>query len=385
MVLSMYLYFVFALAERKNEIQKEDKVPLRMITFGPPRKLLNDMTTAITTNPLQATHDEPSHVEVAARLNAVMAALDASDLRADLVELAAQPISEAQILAVHERRLVEFVRTAASRGPQWLGADTYIMPGSWEAARMAAGAAAAAVEAVVTGQVSNAFALIRPPGHHATPSQPMGFCLLNNIAIATRHALDSLGIERVAIVDFDVHHGNGTQDCFYDDGRVLFCSTHASPLYPGTGAMDDVGVEDGYGTTLNLPLPYETGDVGFHELYSHVVLPAVRNFAPQLILVSAGYDAHWDDPLGPLSLSISGYAALTQRLVALADELCGGKIVLVLEGGYSLPALAGGVLASLRVLLGRDPGVDPLGPASQTEPDLSLLIRRVRDRHPIFQ
>jgi acetoin utilization deacetylase AcuC-like enzyme len=343
------------------------------------------MTTAIINNPLHATHDEPSHVERAARMNAIATALDKSGLRADLVELAAQPINEAQILAVHERRLMEFVRTAASRGPQWLGADTYIMPGSWEAARLAAGAVAGAVEAVAGGQVSNAFALIRPPGHHATPSQPMGFCLLNNIAIAARHALDALGIERVAIVDFDVHHGNGTQDCFYDDGRVLFCSTHGSPLYPNTGAMDEVGLEDGYGTTLNMPLPYATGDLGFQDVYDQVVLPAVRRFKPQLILVSAGYDAHWDDPLGPLSLSINGYAALTQRLVALADELCGGKIVLVLEGGYSLPALAGGVLASLRVLLGRNPGPDPLGPASHAEPDISLLIRRMRDRHPIFQ
>src|SRR6266545_4380414 len=323
------------------------------------------MTTAIINNLLQAMHDEPSHVECAARMDAIAEALDKSGLRADLVELAAQPASEAQILAVHQRRLIELVRSAASRGPQWLGADTYIMPGSWDAARMAAGAAATAVEAVLTGQVANAFALIRPPGHHATPSQPMGFCLLNNIAIAARYALDSLGVERVAIVDFDVHHGNGTQDCFYDDGRVLFCSTHAA--------------------TLNLPLPYETGDAGFQLIYDQVVLPALRRFAPQLILVSAGYDAHWDDPLGPLSLSIDGYAALTQRLVALADELCGGKIVLVLEGGYSRMALAGGVIASLRVLLGRDPGLDPLGPASQSEPDISMLIRRVRDRHPIFQ
>jgi acetoin utilization deacetylase AcuC-like enzyme len=180
-------------------------------------------------------------------------------------------------------------------------------------------------------------------------------------------------------------HGNGTQDCFYDDGRVLFCSTHAWPLYPGTGAADDVGLEDGYGTTLNLPLPYRTGDVGFQQIYDQVLLPAVRRFAPQLLLVSAGYDAHWDDPLGPLSLSINGYAALLQRLVGLAEEQCGGKIVLVLEGGYSRMALAGGVVASLCVLLGRDPGVDPLGPANQAEPDISLLIRRVLDRHPMFQ
>jgi acetoin utilization deacetylase AcuC-like enzyme len=343
------------------------------------------MTTAITTNPLHVLHDEPSHVECATRMEAIEAALDNSGLRSELVELAAHQVSEAQILAVHQLRLLEIVRSTASRGPSWIGMDTYTTPGSWEAAQMAAGAAVQATAAVVGGQVSNAFALIRPPGHHATPSQPMGFCLLNNIAIAARHALDVLGVERVAIVDFDVHHGNGTQDCFYDDGRVFFCSTHAWPLYPSTGAADEVGIEDGYGTTLNLPLPYGTGDVGFSTIYDQVVLPALRRFSPQLILVSAGYDAHWDDPLGPLSLSIGGYTALTQRLAALAGELCGGKIVLILEGGYSQLALAGGVVASLRVLLGRDPGEDPLGPANQAEPDISTLSRRVRDRHPIFQ
>jgi len=345
----------------------------------------NVMTTAIVTNPLHALHDEPSHEEQAARLRAIEAALDASGLRADLLELEAQEASEAQILAVHQPLLLEIVRSTASRGPSWIGMDTYTTPGSWDAARLAAGAAVRATEAVIAGHVSNAFALIRPPGHHATPSQPMGFCLLNNIAIAARYALDGLGAERVAIVDFDVHHGNGTQDCFYDDGQVFFCSTHASPLYPGTGAADEVGIEGGYGATLNLPLAYGTGDVGFPLLFDHVVLPALRRFSPQLILVSAGYDAHWDDPLGPLSLSVSGFAGLTQRLVTLANEIGGGKIVFMLEGGYSKPALAGGVVASLRVLLGRAPGDDPLGPAGRAEPDISTLIRRTRDRHPIFQ
>jgi acetoin utilization deacetylase AcuC-like enzyme len=281
--------------------------------------------------------------------------------------------------------LLEILRWTTTQKDLWLGPDTYTTPASYEAARLAAGAGMVAVEAVVAGQVSNAFALIRPPGHHATPTQPMGFCLLNNIAIAARHAIQTLGVERVAIVDYDVHHGNGTQDCFYDDGQVLFCSTHAWPLYPGTGAASEVGAEDGYATTLNLPVPYATGDAGFRQIYDEVVLPALRSFAPGLILVSAGYDAHWDDPLGPLALSIDGYAALTQRLVGLAGELCGGRIVLLLEGGYSLPALAGGVLASLRVLMGHDPGNDPLGPASTAEPDVSALVAQARTRHPIFQ
>src|SRR5688572_14428101 len=166
------------------------------------------MTTAIVTNPLHALHDEPSHVEQAARLQAIEAVLDSTGLRADLVELAAHEVSEAQILAVHQPQLLEIVRSTASRGPSWIGMDTYTTPGSWDTARMAAGAAVRATEAVLAGQVSNAFALIRPPGHHATPMQPMGFCLLNNIAIAARHAQEVLGAERVAIVDFDVHHGN---------------------------------------------------------------------------------------------------------------------------------------------------------------------------------
>ncbi len=273
------------------------------------------MTTAILTSPVQAAHDEPSHVERAARLRAIEAALDASGLRRDLVDLAPQPAADQQILAVHQPRLLQVLRWSAGQDNVWLDMDTYTTRGSWDAARLAAGAAVTAVEAVVAGRVTNAFALIRPPGHHATPAQPMGFCLLNNIAIAARHAVATLGLDRVAIVDYDVHHGNGTQDCFYDDGQVFFCSTHAAPLYPGTGAESEIGIEDGYGTTLNLPLPYRTGDGGFQQLYDDVVLPALRRFAPQLILVSAGYDGHWDDPLGPLSLSIAGYAALTQRLL----------------------------------------------------------------------
>jgi len=343
------------------------------------------MPTAITFNPLHEPHDEPSHVERPTRLHTISAALDASGLRSALLEIVARPASDAHILAVHEPRLLEIIRWTATQDDVWLGMDTYTTRASYDAARMAAGAAIAAVEAVLDGRADNAFALIRPPGHHATPNQPMGFCLFNNIAIAARHAMMSFGIERIAIVDYDVHHGNGTQEIFYDDGQVFFCSSHASPLYPGTGDQGEVGLEGGYGATLNLPLPYRTGDVGFSHLYDQVVLPALRRFDPQLMLISAGYDGHWDDPLGPLSLSISGYAALTQRLVTLAGELCAGKIALILEGGYSLPALSGCVVAALRVLLGRDPGVDPLGPADTAEPDIGALIRHTLDRHPIFQ
>jgi acetoin utilization deacetylase AcuC-like enzyme len=342
------------------------------------------MTTAIITNPQHAAHDEPRHVEQAARLAAIEAALDASGLRADLAKLAPLAATEQQILAVHQPQLLAAVRLTTAYARARLDADTYTTAGSYDAALWAAGAAVRAVEAVVSGEAANAFALVRPPGHHATPSRPMGFCLLNNIAIAARHALDSLGLQRVAIVDYDVHHGNGTQDCFYDDGRVLFCSTHAWPLYPGTGAAREVGEESGYGLTLNIPLPHGTGDEGVARCYDELILPAVRSFDPQLILVSAGYDAHWADPLGPLAFSVAGYAALTQRLVTLAEERCAGRIVLVLEGGYNLQALGACVVAALHVLLKREPGPDPLGPADLREPDLAAMIEHVRREHPVF-
>ncbi|MEN9935856.1 MAG: hypothetical protein RLZZ387_2435 [Chloroflexota bacterium] len=341
------------------------------------------MTTAVIFNPRQAAHDEPRHVEQAARLTAVSVALDDSGLRPDLLELPPTPATEQQIRAVHQASMIDLVRWTATQPGLWLDQDTYTTMVSWEAALYGAGAVVQATDAVAEGRVTNAFALVRPPGHHATPTRPMGFCLFNNIAVAARHALDTIGLDRVAIVDYDVHHGNGTQDVFYGERRALFCSTHASPLYPGTGAPGEIGAGDAAGTTLNVPLPHGTGDMGSARVFDEVLVPAIRRFAPQMIFVSAGYDGHWADPLGPLSLSVHGYAALTSRLMALADELCEGRIVLALEGGYNRPALGACVVASLRVLLGRDPGPDTLGPSDSEEPDLSALIARAK-RHPLL-
>lgn len=343
------------------------------------------MTTAIVFSPVQAAHNEPRHVEQASRMAAVSAALDASGLRPDLIELPPLAAAEEHIRAVHQPAMIELVRWTATQTGLWLDQDTYTTLGSWDAARYAAGGAIQATEAVASGQASNAFALVRPPGHHATPARPMGFCLFNNVAVAARHALETLGLARVAIVDYDVHHGNGTQDVFYQEPRALFCSIHASPLYPGTGQETEIGAGDARGTTINVPLPHEAGDVGAARVFDEVLAPAIRRYAPQLIFVSAGFDGHWADPLGPLALSVRGYAALTARLLALADELCDGRIVLVLEGGYNRPALGACVVAALRVLLRRDPGDDPLGPADGEEPDLSALIERARHRHPLLQ
>ncbi|HEX5692013.1 MAG TPA: histone deacetylase, partial [Roseiflexaceae bacterium] len=212
------------------------------------------MSTAISSSPGHQAHDHPEHVEQAMRLIAIEEAIDHSGLRPDLLALEPRAASMEQILAAHHPRVPEIVRRLSARGQVWLDQDTYLMAGSFDAAAMSAGAAIQAVEAVVTGAATNAFALARPPGHHATPMQSMGFCLFNNVAIAAHYAFDKLGVKRIAIVDYDVHHGNGTQECFYDDGRVLFCSTHASPLYPETGELHEHGYESGYGTTLNLPL-----------------------------------------------------------------------------------------------------------------------------------
>ncbi|HNP69863.1 MAG TPA: histone deacetylase [Kouleothrix sp.] len=343
------------------------------------------MATALVSTPAHSAHDNPDHVEQAARLKAIHRAIDASGVRSALMEISYLPASVPQILAAHQPRVLEAVRAAVARGGGWIDEDTYTTAGSLDAAVLAAGASIRAVETVVGGQASNAFALVRPPGHHATNQRPMGFCLLNNVAIAARHAIMSLGLERVAIVDFDVHHGNGTQDCFYDDGTVLFCSTHAAPLYPDSGEIDENGYEDGYGATLNVPLPHGAGDQALGLVFDEVIVPALRDFAPQLILVSAGFDGHWADPLGPFTLSTKGYAGLVRRLKQLAEAICDGRLVMILEGGYDPVALADCVVASLQVLLDQPVTADRLGRFDASEPDVTPVIKHIKYHHPIFQ
>ncbi len=343
--------------------------------------------TVILTDPIFDAHTWHGHVEQAARLEAIRAAIDASGLRAELHQLGPRPVDEAALLAVHTPHLLRIIRQLASYGGGQIDSDTYVTADSWEAAVRAAGCAVGAVEAVISGRAPNAFALVRPPGHHATPNRAMGFCLINNVAVAARYALDHAGYQRVAIVDYDVHHGNGTQDIFYSEPRVLFCSTHAAPFYPGTGSVAEMGdVTRAPGATLNIPLPFGVGNAGYALVFEQVIAPALRRFQPQLILVSAGYDAHWSDPLGPMLLSVSGYAQLTQTLIALAEELCHGRIVMVLEGGYNLEALGACVVASLRLLLGYAPGPDPIGEVDAPEPlpEINRLIATLQARHPLL-
>jgi acetoin utilization deacetylase AcuC-like enzyme len=295
-------------------------------------------------------HDHPGHPETAARLRAITEHLAADPALRSLPATPARDADPDVLRAVHTDRHILGIEQAARSGGGWLDGDTYCTAASYEVALRAAGAAIQATDAVLRGDARAAFGLVRPPGHHATPSQAMGFCLFNNAAVAARAAQRIHGLEKVAIVDIDVHHGNGTQDVFYEDASVLYCSLHQWPLYPGTGLAGETGSGAGESTTVNVPLPPGTdGDRWLHAFEARVV-PALRAHAPSLVVVSAGYDAHEADPLAELRLSTETYAAVAKRLAELAGELCDGRTVWLLEGGYDLAALAASVGASLQVL-----------------------------------
>ncbi len=329
-----------------------------------------------------AEHNDPTHPENAARIPAILSALaDDAELSPLVTRRPSRPATDTQLASVHDPRYIDALRNAMRRAPAVIDyAPTYITPQSFDCAAQAAGAALAAVDSAFrTHREHSAFALIRPPGHHAPPAQAMGFCLFNNIAVAARGA-QQLGAGRVMIFDFDVHHGNGTQAAFYADPSVLFISTHQSGIYPGTGTVEETGEGGGKGVTINVPLPDGAGDLAFARIMAEIVAPTADRFRPGILLVSAGYDAHWRDPLANLQLSCAGYHALGSALTAIAKKHCGGKIVFVLEGGYDLLALAGGVVNTLRGALGL-PAADALGPAPRPEPDISRLLAGLKSLH----
>jgi acetoin utilization deacetylase AcuC-like enzyme len=274
------------------------------------------------------------HAECPARLDAVLDALRTAYPADEWRD--APPATRPQLLRVHAPRLLAQVLDEAPGQPRRLDEDTLMSAESPEAALRAAGAAVAAVDAVLAGEDTLAFCAVRPPGHHATPDTAMGFCLFNSIAVAAAHALAAHGLERVAIVDFDVHHGNGTQDIFDAEPRVLFASSHQSPLYPGTGAAGEHGRAGGI---VNAPLPPDAGGAEFRAVWGDVLLPRIDAFAPQLLLVSAGFDAHRLDPLAQLRLEADDYRWIGAALAAVAGRHAGGRVVSLLEGGYSLEAL----------------------------------------------
>ncbi|SEP99301.1 histone deacetylase family protein [Thalassovita taeanensis] len=290
----------------------------------------------------------PGHPEQVARLEHIATALAGPAF--DALDRRQAPLAgDDPILLCHPRDYLDRIIAAEpATGTVALDADTHMSPGSVQAARRAVGGVIAAVDAVMTGEVSNAFVACRPPGHHAERATQMGFCLFGNIAIAAKHAMQAHGLTRVAIVDFDVHHGNGTQDLLWDEPRALFISSHQSPLWPGTGAESDRGAHD---NIVNIPLPPDSGSATMRQAYEGRVFPMLDAFEPQLILISAGFDAHQDDPLAQLRWRTEDFTWLTQRLCDLATTHCGGRVVSTLEGGYDLTALAASAAAHVTVLM----------------------------------
>ncbi|HEY6546942.1 MAG TPA: histone deacetylase [Vicinamibacteria bacterium] len=313
-----------------------------------------DPKVALFDDPLFRRHDAgKGHPERPERLEAVRRGIWQAGLEPRLLMKAPRDATTAELLRVHTPGHVAQVASTAGRSYRF-DADTQAGPESYAAALLAAGAAAGAVDRVLDKEVDRAFCAVRPPGHHALAGRAMGFCLFNNVAVAAAHAL-SRGLKRVMIVDFDVHHGNGTQAIFYSDPRVLYVSSHQWPFYPGTGGVDEVGEGDGRGFNVNLPLPAGQADGEYAKVYREIVEPIGRAFDPELVLVSAGFDAHKDDPLAGMELTPAGYSQLMDVCLGIAGGAAGGRMVVVLEGGYGLPAMAYSAAAVVKALLGEPP------------------------------
>jgi acetoin utilization deacetylase AcuC-like enzyme len=322
------------------------------------------MKVGLVYDPIYLEHDTGDHVENSQRLVAAMVYLKETGIEEKLTCLPSRPALLKELEMIHAPEYISYVKSKAEKGGGWLDPDTVMSPKSYEAALYAAGGFMMAVEAVMKGEVDNAFALVRPPGHHATYDQAKGFCIFNNMAIAAKFALNKFSLNRILIADFDVHHGNGTQDAFYADPRVLYFSTHQYPFYPGTGWMDETGTGEGEGTTVNFPMAAGWGDEEYLRAFNEVLVPVARRFQPQLILVSAGFDAHWADHMAMMRVSVKGFAQMAMILKELAAEVCQGRLVFTLEGGYNLQVVASSVKAVFDVLLSNSEIDDPLGEAS---------------------
>jgi acetoin utilization deacetylase AcuC-like enzyme len=342
------------------------------------------MATGYVYHPIYLKHDTGRHVEIAARLEAIIAYLEKTGLTSQLTLIEPRPATIDEIALVHQRQYIKEIEETAAKGGGWLDPDTVMSSESYQAALYAAGGVIRAVEAVMVGEVANAFALVRPPGHHATASQAMGFCLFNNIAIAAKYALNKYKLERILIIDFDVHHGNGTQAAFYDNPHVMYISTHEYPFYPGTGRLEEVGSGEGRGTNLNIPLPAGCGDEEYLAAFEQIIVPAARRFKPQLILVSTGYDGHWGDPLAMMRLSVGGYGRMAGIIKGLADELCEGRLALTLEGGYNLKAQAASVKATFDALMGVSFDTPEDVPSRRSDsPNIDSLIAEIKKLHKL--
>ena len=307
-------------------------------------------------------HRAPSgHPERPARATAARDALDAAGIASEGTHVAVRPATDEELTRVHGAAYLSELERVVPGKSGWLDPDTYYSPGTWAAARAAAGSTCELATRVLAGELSRGIAIVRPPGHHAMRDQAMGFCLLNNVAAAAA-AARAAGAARVAIVDWDVHHGNGTQDIFWDDPSVLYLSVHQYPYYPGTGAPTEIGGPGARGATVNVGLPAGSKDADYAAVFDHVFAPALARFKPDLLLISAGFDAFEHDPLAGMRVTTAGFAAMAQRLRRVAEDHAGGRVVAVLEGGYDLEGIAGGVRATLNALVQPAPSSLPVEP-----------------------
>lgn len=311
------------------------------------------LPTGIVHDPIYAEHDTgPGHPERPERVDAIMDGLRASDFWDELEVLSPRAASEEEILACHTKPYFDAARSDIEQGRSGLRTgDTTISERSWEPALKAAGGLLTAVDKVMSAEANNAFCLGRPPGHHASPARGMGFCVFNNVAIGARYAQMKYGLERVLIADWDVHHGNGTQDAFYEDGSVFFFSTHQYPWYPGTGVLEETGEGEGEGTTQNCPVPAGSGKETVVRAFEEILVPAADEFQPDFVMISAGFDSRIGDPLGYLRLTDDDFAELTWIMLQIANKHAEGRLVSTLEGGYSLSGLANGAVAHCRSLV----------------------------------
>ena len=308
------------------------------------------MTVGIIWDERYMAHEAPNHVERPGRLTAIREALEEAGLWDSLVHISPAPADQACLLRVHSAEHISRIRASAeATGLTWFDPDTYACGASWDAAVLAAGGVCAAVDAVMKGQVRSVFCAVRPPGHHACRGRAMGFCLFNNVAVAVRHAQAEHHVRRIVIVDWDVHHGNGTQEAFWRDPDVMYISIHQWPFYPGTGAAGEIGEGPGKGHIRNFPLAARSGDKEFLAALDEG-LKAAEALRPEMVFISSGFDAHKDDTLGGLRVTEEGYAEATRRVRRLADATALGRIISVLEGGYDAAALGSSVVAHLKAL-----------------------------------
>lgn len=292
------------------------------------------------------------HPESPERLMAIYSMLNGRDMEGIFLDLPTRRATRDELLRIHSPRYVDMILATAGKGYRSLDPDTAVSEGSCEAALLAAGGVSEAISVVLSGEMDNAFALVRPPGHHAEHSRGMGFCLFNNLAVGVRHAQAAHGIKRVLAVDWDLHHGNGTQHSFENDSSVLYFSTHQYPYYPGSGASEEIGKGSGEGFTVNVPLSSGKGNGEYAAVFDRILKPIALEFDPELILVSAGFDIHANDPLGGMRVTSHGFARLTRRLMDIADACCRGRVVMTLEGGYDLDGLSSSVKAVIREMAG---------------------------------